>query len=49
MNEQDRLAEVAPLRLDVDERDVDAAGRKAPELGAAPDVLVPHGRSCLVG
>jgi hypothetical protein len=42
MNEQDRLVEVLPLRLDVDESDVDAIRRKMPELGDAADMVVLH-------
>ena len=49
MNEQDRLVQVAPLRRDIDERDVDAVRRKMPELGDAPNVFVPHGRSSMLG
>ena len=33
MNEQDRLVQVAPLRLNVDEGDVDAIRREMPEVG----------------
>ena len=44
MNEQDRLVQVAPLRRNIDEGDVDAGGRKMPERGDAPRVFVPHGR-----
>jgi hypothetical protein len=44
VNEQDRLVQVAPLRLGVDEGDVDAIRRKMPELGDAPEMSVLHGR-----
>ena len=46
VNEQDRLVQVAPLWLGVDEGDVDASGRKTPELAAA-ELFVRHGRSGL--
>jgi hypothetical protein len=36
MNQQDRLAKVAPQRLDVDERDIDAVRRKTTQLQGAP-------------
>ena len=47
MNEQDRLVKVAPLRPGVDERDVDASGRKM--FKGAPQVIVLHRRSRFVG
>jgi hypothetical protein len=43
VNEQDRLVQVASLRLGVDEGNVDAIRRKTHKLSAA-NVFVPHGR-----
>ena len=48
MNEQDRLAKVAAVRPNIDERDVDAVRRKTPEHGFGPDFTVPHQCSCFV-
>ena len=48
MDEQDRLAKVAAVRPNIDERDLDAVRRKTPELWGAPELSVPHGRSCPV-
>jgi hypothetical protein len=48
VNEQDRLVQVASLRLGVDEGDVDAIRRETHKLGAAY-VIDSHGRSCFVG
>jgi hypothetical protein len=43
VNEQDRLVQVASLRLGVDEGDVDAIRRKSLKLGAAT-MFVRNGR-----
>ena len=49
VDQKDRLAEVVRLRRNVDERDVDAAGRKMLKHGGAPDLSVLHGRPSRAG
>ena len=45
MNEQDRLVQVSPLRLGVDEGDVDPIRQKMLKFGGTRDLLFPHRRS----